>query len=211
MAFGEHHRGYLPHVDWPHLCQSVTFRLADAVPAQVIASWLEELADEPDDTRQLVLRQRLDTYEDAGFGSCLLGDDRCAGIVAAELHAGDPQLYTAHAWVIMPNHVHILIGPPSHGDRYDLSYLTRAWKGRSARRIQRLCGHQGRLWQRESWDRWIRDETHFLAVVDYIRLNPQRAGLHHWPWVHVRSPSPPETYARLQVASAARLGQIHGR
>ncbi|MEK7413400.1 MAG: hypothetical protein AAB263_08790 [Planctomycetota bacterium] len=38
MPFGEHSRGCLPHVDQPQLCQSITFRLADAVPAKIVAT-----------------------------------------------------------------------------------------------------------------------------------------------------------------------------
>ena len=42
------------------------------------------------------------------------------------------------------------------------------------------------LWQREYWDRFIRDENHFQKAVDYIHMNPVRAGLvskaNEWPW-----------------------------
>jgi REP element-mobilizing transposase RayT len=165
------------------MCQSVTFRLADAVPVGVVEQWRAELADLPESDRERDLRRRIDHYEDAGHGACVLVDRRCAGVVAEELQAGQPDSYRLHAWVVMPNHVHALIGPPDGIERCDLSRITKFWKGRSARRINVLLGRRGSLWQRESWDRWIRDERHYAAVRDYIERNPQRAGLAGWEWV----------------------------
>ncbi len=43
-----------------------------------------------------------------------------------------------------------------------------------------------RVWHREYWDRYIRDERHFHAVVNYIHRNPVKARLVHdaqeWSW-----------------------------
>ncbi len=45
---------------------------------------------------------------------------------------------------------------------------------------------KNQLWMREYWDRYIRDEKHFHATVNYIYNNPVKAGLcaeaHDWPW-----------------------------
>ncbi len=44
----------------------------------------------------------------------------------------------------------------------------------------------GPVWHREYWDRFIRDRTHLLQVIEYIHLNPVKAGLvstpQSWPW-----------------------------
>ena len=53
----------------------------------------------------------------------------------------------------------------------------RSWKLFSARQINRETGKSGRLWQKDYWDRLIRDETHFLECLEYIRENPGKAGL----------------------------------
>src|SRR6266849_2219347 len=70
---GWHSRGYLPHFDAPHTIQSITFRLFDAVPAEVISAWKTDLRfrrDTPaDDARSIELRRRIEKYEDAGYGS----------------------------------------------------------------------------------------------------------------------------------------------
>ncbi|MCL7455160.1 MAG: hypothetical protein M8467_19160, partial [Anaerolineae bacterium] len=48
----------------------------------------------------------------------------------------------------------------------------------------------GGVWMREYWDRYIRDERHFEAVVAYIHDNPVKAGLvknaEDWPWSSAR-------------------------
>ena len=47
-----------------------------------------------------------------------------------------------------------------------------------------------RVWMREYWDRYIRDDRHFAATVDYIHQNPVKAGLtrrsEDWPWSSAR-------------------------
>ena len=75
--------------------------------------------------------------------------------------------YEHHAWVIMPNHVHLLFVP-----HVPLENLIQAWKSNSARRIGR-----GRIWQRNYRDTLIRDGDHFANAVRYIRNNPTKAKL----------------------------------
>ncbi|MCX5969976.1 MAG: transposase, partial [Coprothermobacterota bacterium] len=45
---------------------------------------------------------------------------------------------------------------------------------------------ESQVWHREYWDRFIRDERHFVAARDYIVMNPVKAGLvtkpEDWPW-----------------------------
>ena len=186
-APGWHSRGYLPHVDHPHLCQAVTFRLADALPQQVLAAWHRELAEETSaQQRGQLLRRRIASYEDAGHGSCLLADPACATILRNLLSAGDGHEYRLIAWVIMPNHVHVILGPTAAGRRLLVPRIVRTWKGVSARRINRHCQRQGQLWQAEVFDRFIRDRVHLQASVAYVLNNPVEAGLcrtaGEWPW-----------------------------
>lgn len=165
------------------MCQSITFCLADAVPVRTIARWQDELAGTPDGERARELRGRIDRYKDAGHGDCLFLQSGLAGIVADALTSGDGDAYRLYAWVVMPNHVHVLIGPMPEVDRVDVSSLTQRWKGRTARLINQARGASGTVWQRESWDRWIRDLGHFESVAAYIEGNPLRAGLNGWRWV----------------------------
>ena len=82
--------------------------------------------------------------------------------------------YDLHAYVIMPNHVHALI---TQRDGERLAYVVGAWKGWTAKQINRAAGREGPLWQRDYFDRYIRDEEHFLECIHYIEQNPVRAGL----------------------------------
>ena len=94
------------------------------------------------------------------------------------------------AWVVMPNHVHLMIRPEAV---VPLPKIVQAWKGYTGKKISeamRLGGTRaagnGRVWHREYWDRFIRDERHFMSAVDYIHQNPVKAGLvskpEAWPW-----------------------------
>ena len=163
-----HSRRYLPHFDHPGLVQSITFRLADALPALIIDRLKQ---DEPDSAR---LRERLETYLNAGHGACLLRDPAHAGIVEDALLYFDGQRYRLLAWAVMPNHVHVLVEPHAG---HSLPELVQSWKSFSAKAFNHALGRQGVLWQREYFDRYIRDEKHLHAVTDYIENNPVQAGL----------------------------------
>ena len=51
------------------------------------------------------------------------------------------------------------------------------WKGFTGHRIRKKTGTSGKLWQKDYWDRLIRNPVHFLKCLEYIRENPGRAGL----------------------------------
>jgi REP element-mobilizing transposase RayT len=87
--------------------------------------------------------------------------------------------YTLIFAVLMPDHVHLLIRPneQSPGCWFDLAEILKGLKGASARRINELLGTTGRVWQKESFDRIIRNEQEFEAILDYMHLNPRNSGL----------------------------------
>ncbi|RYD18573.1 MAG: hypothetical protein EOP88_22115 [Verrucomicrobiaceae bacterium] len=66
-----------------------------------------------------------------------------------------------HAWVIMPNHVHLLFTA-----RHPIELLMKNWKGITARKIG-----LGSIWQKGYRDTMIRDGEHFGNAVRYIRRN----------------------------------------
>lgn len=62
----------------------------------------------------------------------------------------------------MPNHIHaVFVQNPEHS----LEKLTRSWKTYTARRINELVGRRGSLWQRDYFDRMVRDEQHLANCV----------------------------------------------
>jgi len=109
----------------------------------------------------------------ARTGPMYLGQPEVALLVREQLHqlAGDGW-FTLDAWVIMPNHVHVLWTP-----QVPLADLLRRVKGPTALRANRLLGTCGPFWQEEYFDRMVRDEREFRNVVRYIERNPVKEGL----------------------------------
>ena len=90
--------------------------------------------------------------------------------------------YELHAYVIMSNHVHLLITP-----QIDPSRLIKSLKGTSAREGNKLLQRTGTpFWQKECYDHWVRDEREFEKIQEYIEENPVKAGLvaraELYPW-----------------------------
>jgi REP element-mobilizing transposase RayT len=86
----------------------------------------------------------------------------------------DGERYRIHAWVIMPNHVHVLFTP--YG-AFMLEDILHSWKSFTAKKANRLLEMVGKFWQEEYFDRFIRDELHFSRALEYIEFNPVKAGL----------------------------------
>ena len=186
---GWRHRGYIPHFDGGAIPQSITFRLADSLPAWRIQALDEELARLPREAVSRERRRHLDAYLDQGLGSCRLSDPRLALLVQNALLKFDGERYHLHAWVIMPNHVHALLTPipPALVGR-----IVHAWKSYTATAANRLLHLRGSFWQEDFFDRAIRDERHFQAAYAYIEANPTKAGLcsrdEKWPWSSAARP-----------------------
>jgi REP element-mobilizing transposase RayT len=107
-------------------------------------------------------------------GPMYLGQDAIARIVMDSLYKGE-QLghYELHAWVILSNHVHVLLTP-----RVDPSRLIASLKGTTAREANKLLGRSGQpFWQSECYDRWVRNQQEFRRIASYIETNPVKAGL----------------------------------
>src|SRR2546421_1768147 len=81
---GWHSRGYLPHFDAGEVFQSITFRLYDSMPQNVLNQWREELARESEDFED-ELRYRIESYLDSGVGGCYLSNERIAQTVQSAL------------------------------------------------------------------------------------------------------------------------------
>jgi len=181
-----HSRGFLPHFDLPHLLQSLTFRLHDAVPQSLIESWRTELSRNKSlsaENRDAELRKLIAKYEDAGHGACFLRDPRIAALVENALLHFDGQRYRLIAWCAMPNHVHVLI---KVGETHTVSEIVHSWKSFTSQQANKILRRSGAFWFREYFDRFIRDERHFANAVAYIEHNPVKAGLAgspmEWRW-----------------------------
>lgn len=96
--------------------------------------------------------------------------------------------FLLHAYVIMPNHVHVLLDP-----YVPLAKISGPIKGVSACDINSRLGRTGKpLWQDESFDHWIRNPAEFERIHDYIEANPVTARLvpapPDWKWSSAGNP-----------------------
>lgn len=185
---------YLPHWTADGATYSVTFRLADALPAGVLEGLRRERAEviakasamgralavmEP--ARLDVLHsERVEGYLDSWSGACFMREPRIATLVEGVLRHFDRERYDLFAWCVMPNHVIAVVRPLAG---FGLSGIMHTWKSYSAGEVNRLLGRTGAFWQRESYDHLVRDEQEFTHAVRYVLENPERAGLKGWRWV----------------------------
>jgi len=192
-------RGYLPHWESDHATYFVTFRLADSLPRELLdrlrqerdaldrscsAGFQPAVADQAHARKPRAILQKAEQCLDDGLGHCHMRDSRIAKIVADTILHFDGHRYTLWAWCVMPNHVHVIFSPLGE---YTLESILHSWKSYSALEANKVLGRMGRFWQREYFDHLVRNEASLLKITRYVQENPQKAGLHDWPWVEVFS------------------------
>ena len=168
-------RRRLPHLYAVGEPVFVTFRLHGSLPPG------RKFHSGPlDSGKAFVCMDRLlDEYRN---GPTFLRIPDVAQILAARIRQAADLDYDLHAWVLMPNHAHLLITP-----RIDLPILMHRLKGASAREANHLLGQTGRpFWEDESYDHLVRNADEFHRIEQYILENPVRAGLARstgeYPW-----------------------------
>jgi putative transposase len=180
-----HTENRLPHWQQEGAVYFVTFRLADSIPSHLLNQWENErgawLRVHPEPWSAEIEREyyqrfsaAVEQWLDAGHGACLLRRPDCAQMVAETLHHFERQRVAIISFVVMPNHVHALFVQNSE---WPLEKLIRSWKGFTARQINKLLSRSGSFWQRDYFDRLVRDEKHFANCARYIRRNPEKARL----------------------------------
>jgi len=119
----------------------------------------------------LVFDRLLDT---ARSGPVYLRLPEIANLVLEQLQVIDSRgLCSLHAYVVMPNHVHVLLTP-----QISLPALVRQVKGPTAIAANRLLGRTGKpFWQEEYFDRVVRNDAELSRIRWYIEWNPVRASL----------------------------------
>jgi REP element-mobilizing transposase RayT len=172
----------------------VTLRLADAMPRSVMEAWHDDIDRRvriltdmkgrpllPDEERNLVQRTigRIERFLDSGHGSCVLSDERAAGLVESIVWSGDHSRYELHAWSVMPNHLHALVTPiaPTTVDE-----LLHEWKYETTRRVNQELRRAGNLWHPDVIDYPVSHPADFARLRSTITTNPERVGLHEWPF-----------------------------
>jgi len=178
-------RRNLPHWTRQNALYWVTFRLVDSLPGAKLNAWKAErelwVRKHPEPRTESEWREydrrfgrKLESWLDAGYGECVLARPGIRGILRDCLLRFEGVRLLLPAAVIMPNHVHLLMEVIGENS---LSGMLGGIKGASARRINRVLGREGRLWQDESYDHIVRSRSQYLHFLRYIADNPARAGL----------------------------------
>ncbi len=170
----------LPHWRQDGATYFVTWRTADSLPRERVEQWLTERAEwmrthpEPwDAATEKQYREQFsakwEQWLDESHGECLLARPELRQIVEEAMLQADGERYQLLDYVVMPNHVHVLVAPLG---QHSLSEILQAWKSTSAHRINKTLGRHGEFWQKESFDHIVRDEQQLERFARYIRRNP---------------------------------------
>jgi REP element-mobilizing transposase RayT len=190
-------RRNLPHWEQSAVTYFVTFRTADSLPAHIVRAWkdqrdewlkrhgldprmkgwreaLEQLPGKELDEFHSVFTARFHEYLDAGHGACVLKRRELNTLVAESLMFFGGTRYALGDFVVMPNHVHVLVQPSGS---HRLKAICRSWKKFTATAINKQLSQAGTFWQQENYDHIVRSEAQFSHYQRYIAENPKKAGL----------------------------------
>jgi REP element-mobilizing transposase RayT len=174
----------------------VTFRLGDSLPQSALESFKLERRNilltaqrqsrplAPTEWERLdeLFSERIESQLDNGRGACYLRKPEIAEVIAGALQFFEDQRYRQFAWTVMPNHVHTVFRPLRS---WPLAKILRAWKSFTSEEANKLLDRQGDFWGPEYFDHLIRSQEDFDRSIEYVRSNPQRAGLKDWKWTWV--------------------------
>jgi putative transposase len=200
------HYRRLPHWEQAGATYFITWRTIDSIPEPTLrrwrverAAWLRQRCIDPQGERwrellqQLPRESRREYHErftsrwmeclDECHGACVLKQPERSSLVAKCLLHFDGQRYVVSDFVVMPNHVHVLVQCGSEGE---LKRCCKSWKHYSAAAINAALGTKGRFWQVESFDHLVRSAEQFEYLRDYIARNGPAAGLASSEYRHYR-------------------------
>ena len=205
-------RRNLPHWQPLGVLFFITYRLAGTLPGSVISELekerqsLQALPRNPkySEKQWRILNEKKlfalwDKCLDKDLGVQWLADRRIATIVRENLYYHAGTKYSLWAYVIMPNHVHVLLKPDEvwekrfevdgsgrvQYERGPLSAILHSLRGYTASEANKILGRKGKFWQGEAFDHWVRDNNEFERIIYYIEHNPVKAGLAKHPeyWI----------------------------
>jgi putative transposase len=162
------HRRRLPHVQESRVPVFLTWCLHGAMPSNRVFEKQSMTSGQA-----FAVLDRL--MDEGRTGPVYLRQPEIAEMVVEAIHHGAEILahYELHSFVVMPNHVHVLITP-----LVPLPKLLRSVKGITAKRANSMLGRSGEpFWQDESYDHMVRSQREFERICSYIHNNPVRAGL----------------------------------
>lgn len=99
-------------------------------------------------------------------------------MVATFFKYRDAGEFKLHEYVVMPNHIHLLL---SIDEQQQLSRVTQLIKGGFSHSLRENGILSRGVWEQRYYDRRVRDENQFAEFKRYIRQNPVRKHLAERP------------------------------
>lgn len=176
----------------------ITFRLADALPKRITeqwesekslclaargiskasANWQSDVESKLSKKEQFEFRRefnrKLNHHLDRGHGACHFRTDPALATLQEKLLEDDRTHYYLGDFILMPNHVHLLLNLIKG---LDLERTRQKIKGGFAFLVNKVIKRSGKLWQREYYDHLVRDAKELIAFRNYIQENPNKAGI----------------------------------
>ena len=180
-------RGWLPHWEAEGATYFVTFRLHDSLPKHVLSGLIDRNSRRalPRDKSRAGNVRTVEKYLDQGSGACYLNEPAIAELVQQSIFWHEGKCYRLIAWAVVPNHVHLVFRAiPGHS----LGEIVQSLKSFTAKKANTLLRRTGGFWQREYYDRLIRNDGELDRAIRYVLNNPENAGLTDWKWVGYRGP-----------------------
>ncbi len=190
-------RRRLPHLHAIGRPLFITFRLHSSLPAHRRFPSSNLTSGEAFAAMDQLLHQ-------ARCGPRFLSQPEIAEVVFASIHYGaEIGHYDMHAWVIMPDHVHLLLTP-----RISVSALAGSLKAATAKGANLLLNRSDQpFWEEESYDHLVRNGDEFRRLQRYIENNPVRACLAARPedcaWSSAERPERPPQATGLPTIKSA--------
>ncbi len=175
------YRRSLPHWSQSGALHFITFRLYDSLPSVKLQALKDEIATwrkvhpeplTPEDAEEYTKRftRKIHRWLDAGCGACFLGAPKAHQAMENVLRFFENKRYALGKWVIMPNHVHVLVAPI--GDHL-IDAILHSWKSYSAKQINTIFKRTGQVWQHESFDHIVRGPEQLERIERYIQNHPR--------------------------------------
>jgi REP element-mobilizing transposase RayT len=189
-------RRRLPHWDLPGATYFITACLAGSIPAEGlldISDYRTSLAKRPkpdrisqDDWKVTCWKQtfaRWDEWLNRRPATRHLADPALAAIVVDSFYFFAGERYDLLAYVVMPSHIHWVFKPRREwaeklsDDRSPREVIMHSLKLHTALECNERLHLTGAFWQDESHDHCVSDEDELWRIIEYVELNPVKAGL----------------------------------
>uniref|UniRef100_UPI004028934F transposase n=1 Tax=Leyella stercorea TaxID=363265 RepID=UPI004028934F len=159
----------------------VTFRLADSLPKNNVDEFLayranmikEEKRTAGNNTRKaydIMMMRKMEYWLNNGYGNCILRREDVRNVLVEALYYYNNKEYLLHTFVVMPNHVHILLSLLTNKP---INNIIGKVKGFTTFQLRKSLGINEDIWQKGIFDRILRNWDEFEKYVDYIANNPK--------------------------------------